>query len=114
MKSFLDLRQKFKISYQAFYKFLQIRHAIQVQFRFQVMVWTQIPVLLRIINLASTKGLISKLYASLGDRSINGVRSLKSREGWERVIGPITMEQWYKILEQGPLVSISPSQKVSY
>lgn len=59
------------------------------------------------MNSASTKGLISKLYARLGDR-------IKSRAGWERDVGTITKEQWDKILEQGALVSISPSQRVSH
>ncbi|PIO12633.1 hypothetical protein AB205_0199540, partial [Aquarana catesbeiana] len=72
MKSFLDLRQEFNTSNKAFYKYLQIRHASQAQFRSQIIEWTQIPVLLKIINSASTKGLISKMYTSLGERIISG------------------------------------------
>lgn len=42
------------------------------------------------------------------------VVSSKSKERWEEVVGVITLEQWKRILELGPLVSVSPSQKVAH
>lgn len=91
LKLFTDLRREFNISKKSFYKYLQIRHALQVQFKTQVIEWSKIPTLQKIINLGTTKGLISEIYSQLGSRNMSGAGSSKSRAGWERDVGEITI-----------------------
>lgn len=50
MKTFSDLKREFNISNNSLFKYLQIRHALQVQFNTQIIEWSQILTLQKIMN----------------------------------------------------------------
>ena len=83
IKTFSDLRLEFNIPNNTFFKYLQIRHAIQTQFKSLPLIRAKTPVINKLAKKISTKGLISELYNNLGDRAINQKGNLRSKERWE-------------------------------
>ena len=114
IKTFSKLRSEFNIPNKTFFKYLQVRHALQTQFKIHPMVRTHTPELLKMIQTNITKGQISVLYGKLGAKAISQTGVSKSRERWERDIGLLTSEQWNQILQRGTLVSITPAQRLSH
>lgn len=72
------------------------------------------PLFQSILQVGSTKGLISKIYGQISKEANTGWKLCNERERWEMDIGVITQEQWRRILEMGPMVSVSPPQKISH
>lgn len=58
LKSFQDLVEEYAISNRSFYRYLQIRHALEAQFGGEAPVWCEMTSLRKLINASSTKGLI--------------------------------------------------------
>lgn len=114
LKSFTDLGREFGIPKETFYGYLQIRHALDKQFRNKSLEWCKTPFLNKVARTASSKGLISAIYGQLTAR-ITMLQTLsRTREGWEADVGELADDQWSRILELGPLVSVSPSQQASH
>lgn len=110
LKTFAELRE-YGIPNHTFYRYLQIRHALNAQFKIQAVEWSRAPLLQRVVKSGMTKGLILDLYAQISSKIITGVRPAKNKRRWEEDLGVIiTTEQWRKILEQVSSVSVSPSQ----
>lgn len=114
LKRFGDLQRENGIPKQIFYRYLQMRHALNAQFKTQPLVWSNVPLLQKVIKSDNAKGHISEIYTQLSSKSIVRSEHLKCREKWEEDIGEITGAQWKKILELGHAVSVSPSQKISH
>lgn len=85
-----------------------------VPFRTQALEWNKIPLFQNILQAGTTKGLIFELYGHLCKEITTGSDSHKDKERWKEDLGEISQEQWRRILEMGPMVSVSPSQKVSH
>lgn len=68
----------------------------------------------KIAGPGKSKGFISDIYLDLCGGSIECPESLKSRGKWEEDLGAISDGQWRKVLERGHLVSVSPTQVVSF
>lgn len=73
-----------------FFRHLQIRHDLHVQFKTQAVEWSKISLLQRIIKPDISKGLISELYAQLCSKTIAWAMSFKNKERWEEDMGEIT------------------------
>lgn len=114
LKSFTELRREYGIPKKTFYCYLQIRHALDSQFRNCPLVWCKVPLLDRIARTNSTKGLIAMAYGHLAERLLAPQATMGVRARWEADVGEIADYQWKKILESGPLVSVSPSQQASH
>ena len=71
-----------------------------------------IPVLDKIIQAGSTKGLTSATYRVLLDRSLLYLL-IRSRAGWEKDISSIPEEVWDDILRSSPRVSLSPLHRLT-
>lgn len=113
-KSFLELREDYGISYKSFFKYLQVRHALRIQFKEKPPEWCEANFLWKIIDANVSRGLISFIYDCICDRVIKENEDLLCRRGWEEDLGDISNEQWKYIMEMGPLSTLSPSQSVSY
>lgn len=94
VKTFSELRREYNIPYHTFYRYLQIRHALEAQFKTQVLIWSKTLLFQKIFKMHTTKGLISKIYGQLrkGDRPRLDQRD-NNREKWEADTGEITNEQ---------------------
>lgn len=113
LKTFQELRAQYALPNKSFFRYLQVRHALVVQFRGKTLEWSAIPILQKLINGDSTKGLISNIYPYINKgRSAKRV-SPRYKSKWEKDVGNITDTQWNRILEMAPLVSLSPSQRMS-
>lgn len=107
VKSFLDLRTEYEVPYNTFYSYLQIRHALGVQFRTCPMELCRAPLLNKIVKVKTTKGLIAAVYVQLVDKMITTQTASGIRERWEAYVGELTDCQWKRILEHGPKVSVA-------
>lgn len=114
LKSFTELRSEYGIPKTTFYCYLQVRHALGSQFKNCPPVWCKIPFLESIVRTNSTKGLVTKIYEQLSEKLLAPQMTMGVRARWEADVGEITDYQWKKILEFGPLVSVSPSQQASH
>lgn len=114
LKSFTELRQEYGIPNETFYCYLQIRHALDRQFRNCPLEWCKTLLLNKIVRTSSTKGLISAIYGQMIDRMTMLQMLSGTRERWEADVGEIADDQWSRILEFGRLVSVSPSQQASH
>lgn len=80
------------ISNHSFYRYLQIRHALSIQFKTHAIEWSKVPLLQRVIKTGTSKGLISELFAQICSRVIEGPESLSSKKRSEEDIEEITTE----------------------
>lgn len=109
-----ELKREFNLPQNMFFIYLQLRHALEAQFRNHPLEWKEAPLFQSILQVGPTKGLISKIYGQISKDVNSGGKLHTERARWEEDIGVITQEQWKRILEMGPLVSVSPSQKISH
>lgn len=68
LKSFAELRREYGIPNHSFYRYLQIRHALNAQFKTQVVEWNRAPLLHKLAQSGTAKGLISELYAQISSK----------------------------------------------
>lgn len=108
LKSFQELVVEYAISNRSFYRYLQIRHALKAQFGGKAPVWCEMSSLRKLINAASTKGLISDIYGSLNVSAQEGMAENKNRIKWEADVGPLSDDQWEYVLSLGPRSTLSP------
>lgn len=114
LKTFQELVIEFAIPNRSFYRYLQVRHALDAQFNGKEPLWSDMISLRKLADSDSTKGLISDMYRSLRS-SLQGVRvEDKNRKKWEDEVGIMSDSQWEYVLSSGPRVSLSPSQVVSH
>lgn len=106
--------EEYDIPNHSFYKYLQIRHALNTQFEKQGPIWSNSPIYQKIGRSGGSGGFIAKIYPYICRGSIEGPERLRSRSKWEEDLGTVSDEQWKKLLERGHLVSVSPAHKVSY
>lgn len=98
LKSFIDLRQEFKIPRQDFYKYLQIRHLIishekRGQLSLKLSNIEEI-----LVNSESLKGKISEIYSALLEYYNSSLGSLKNV--WQRDLGyNFNDDQWEAICQ---------------
>lgn len=71
LKSFQELREEYGIARQSFYKYLQIRHALNKQFRVKLLEFSGITVLRKVVDANLTRGLISEIYENICEVVIN-------------------------------------------
>lgn len=93
LKTFTTLREEYDIPKHTFYKYLQIRHALNAQFGEQGPVWCNTNIYQRIFNPSRIGGFISEIYPYICGRSIERPELLKSRGKWEEDLGTISNEQ---------------------
>lgn len=106
--------EEYAIPNRSFYRYLQIRHALEAQFSGKEPVWCEMFCLRKLVNASSTKGLISDLYGRLNATGQEGTVENKNRIKWEGDVGPLSDSQWEHVLALGPRISLSPSQIVSH
>lgn len=109
----MDLQAEFALPCSQFFRYLQLRHALQVQSRH-----TQLdlpdPLLIQEVLLESDKeGMISRSYNILPNATQDSSK-LPCRWGWETDASTIDGETWDICLSSAPLVSVSASQKLSH
>lgn len=109
LRSFQDLQESFHLPHHNFFKYLQLRHVVQSQFKGEKKVIKPMPLITLLARMTEKKGLISSLYGQL-TRSYRDEGASPGRRGWELDIGDISDETWQKILERVPLASLSPAQ----
>lgn len=61
LKTFVELRREYGIPTNLFYRYLQIRHALNAQFKTQVVKWSRAPLLQRLVESGTTKGVHFRL-----------------------------------------------------
>lgn len=114
MKLFQELREEFAVPNRLFFGYLQVRHALEAQFKGKEIEWSEMPLLRKLVNSKGSRGLISEIYRSIIKAGQEGEVEPKRRTKWGEEIGTITEEQWKFNLALGPRVSLSPSQGVSH
>lgn len=102
MKSFQEISEVYEISNRLFYRYLQIRHALNTQFRGKVPELSEMPFLKKLVNAETYKGLISEMYENIRGAAQEGEVEHGNKVKWERDVGPITEEQWRQALALGP------------
>lgn len=95
------------------YQYTQLCHALNRQSRQTPMHLTESTFLESIFTEKDKKGIISKIYVTLLSY-LQAPGLLPCRERWERVVGPISGEQWEQILVSGPLVSVFAAHKLCH
>lgn len=70
MASFMDLQRKYELPYTAFYRYLQLRHALQTQFGATSTKFSDYP-LIGVLRSQGPKGLVSTIYSHLFATSLN-------------------------------------------
>lgn len=113
LKSFQQIQTEFGIPHNNFYKYLQLRHALQTQNRTVRIQPTEHPIIQDVFMDEVKKGMISRCYNTLIAR-IQDPSRLPCRQRWEEDIGAIDGDTWEICLMNAPLVSISTSQKLSH
>lgn len=91
LKSFTDIQTEFNLPKHQFYKYLQLRHAIQTQGRTSTLILSSHPLIKDIFYDQKKKGLISHIYSSLL-ASVQDPAALQCRRGWTEDLGEITDE----------------------
>lgn len=114
LKSFADLRREFGLPKETFYFYLQLRHALDKQFKTKALEWCSVLLLNKVVRATNLKGLISGIYDQLTARATNLELLSRTREAWEVDVGELGEDQWKRVLGLGPLVSLSPSQRASH
>lgn len=114
LKTYQDLRAQYSLQNKSFFRYLQVRHALGEQFRGKTLKWSKIPELQKVINSETGKGLISKIYSHINKGRMGGMEPPLYRINWEKDVRDISETQWIRILELAPLVSLSPSQRMSH
>lgn len=114
LKSFQEIREEFELPNGLLFGYLQLRHALEVQFKGKEIEWCEMPMLRKLVNSMEFRGLISKMYKSISKEGQEGEVEPRRRIKWEEEVGTITVEQWKFNLALGPRVSLSPSQGVSH
>lgn len=112
-KSFHQIQIEFGIPHNNFYKYLQLRHALQTQNRTVRIQQTDHAIIQDVFMDEDKKGMISRCYNTLFVR-IQDPSKLPYRQRWEEDIGRIDWDSWDLCLMNAPLVSISASQKLSH
>lgn len=87
LKSFAELRGEYDIPNHSFYRYLQIRHALNAHFKTQTVEWCKAPLIQQIVKSGSSKGLLSKIYKQLRTKIIIGERLAKNKNRWEEDLG---------------------------
>ena len=113
LKSFTDLREEFSLHRFQFYRYLQLRHAIQSETRLSPLRFSTHPLMAEVFMIKDKKGMISNIYSVLLSVT-HDASSLPCRRGWEKDLGPIDGETWELCLASAPLVSVSASRRLSH
>lgn len=79
LKSFAELRGEYGMPNHSFYRYLQIRHALNAHFKTQTVLWCKAPLIQQIVKSGSSKGLISEIYEQLRRKTITGERLAKNK-----------------------------------
>lgn len=94
LKSFQEISEEYEISNQLFYRYLQVRHALDMQFRGKVPELNEMPSLRKLVNVQTSKGLIYEMYECTMRAGQEGEVEYGNRVKWEKDVGSITEEQW--------------------
>lgn len=62
LKSFKEIREEYAVPNKSFYRHLQVRHALDAQFREEVPEWSEMSSLRKVVNARTSKELISDMY----------------------------------------------------
>lgn len=93
LQFFTDIQDEFTIPRTQFFKYLQLRHAIQSENRIPSLVLVTCPLMRDVLLTEDRKGMISRVY-SRRLHSTRNASKLPCRKGWEKDLGPIDGEQW--------------------
>lgn len=85
--------EEYAIPNRSFYRYLQIRHALDAQFSGKEPEWCEKPSLRKLVNASTSKGLVSDMYRSLNMMGQEGLVEHKNRIKWEGDVEPISDEQ---------------------
>lgn len=113
LRTFLDLQQEFGLPRGQFFRFLQLRHALEAQSRVVKMGLTKHAILDEVFNTRDKRGMISRAYNILLN-SVLDASTVPARRGWERDLGALDGETWDLCLSSARMVSVSASQRVSH
>ncbi|XP_044157379.1 meiosis inhibitor protein 1 [Bufo gargarizans] len=112
-KSFQNLQQEFNIPRGWFYKYLQLRHALEVTLRKGCVIAQMETVHKLVLSTGGGKrGLISQVYALLLDKFLEEFPLLRMKK-WEADLGGMSKDKWEDILEGVPSMSLSEQGKLS-
>lgn len=111
LKSFVEVQAEFGVPRTNFFKYLQLRHAMQTQSNLTTLTLTDHTLIQGTFMDEDKKGMISRGYKILLS-ALQDPSRLPCRQGWEGDIGAIDGEKWDLCLSSAPLVSVSASQKL--
>lgn len=112
LKSFLEVQAEFGIPRTNFFKYLQMRHALQMQSRLTPLRLTDHAIVQGILMENEKKGMIPRGYNIILN-ALQDPASLPCRRKWVEDVGPLDGEMWSLCLASAPVVSVSASQKLS-
>lgn len=104
---------EFGIPQTNFFRYLQLRHALQLQSRYTLLQLIDHAIVQGILMEKETKGMISRGYSII----LNVLRDpagLPCKHKWEEDVGPLDGETWSLCLASAPAMSVSASQKLSH
>lgn len=113
LKSFMELQSKFGLPRHQFYRYLQLRHALQTQSRSAALALVTHPLINDIFYGQEKKGLISHIYSHLLS-AIQDTANLPCRRRWIEDLGEVSEDIWDTCLQTGPLTSVSQTHRLSH
>lgn len=113
-KSFQEIVEEYAVPNRLFYSYLQVRHALDAQFRGKEPEWREMSLLRKLVNTSISKGLISDMYGCISMAGQEGEVESKKRIKWERDVGPVMEVQWNYVLALGPRVSLSFTECIPF
>lgn len=89
LKSFQDRQKSYQLPRHIFFKYPQIRHTLQAQFKRAEIVIRPMPLLTSLAVVTEKKGLISSLYSQLMT-NYQDISTGPGSRGWEKDLGAIS------------------------
>lgn len=109
----MDLQGEFALPRSQFYRYLQLRHALNLQFRLSKLILTDHAIVREALLATDKRGMISGVYSILLS-ALQDTSALPRKKGWEKDVGDIDGDTWKLCPSSAPLVSVSATQKLSH
>lgn len=113
LKIFQELKEEFGLSNINKYQYLQLRHALTTQFKEGWLKWSKNPLLKKLVEAPSLKGMISKWCKNIHLKVLEKDSQLSSRVKWEEDMGKLTDSQCNGIVTSIDILSLSAAQRLT-